>query len=144
MNLKTLICCGVFFLAACGSDTATENEAETNADISSAVEISNAGVATTTGQVATPGILQSPLTIPKDLITVSPEKNATRSAFFGDLHVHTSYSSDAFAFGTRATPYDAYLYARRVSIKHPVGFHMTLRVPMDFYAVTARALFVGV
>ena len=144
MNLRALIYCGVFFLAACGSDTATENEAETNADISSAVEISNAGVATTTGQVATPGILQSPLTIPKDLITVAPEKNATRSAFFGDLHVHTTYSFDAFAFGTLATPYDAYRYARGESIKHPAGFDMKLRVPLDFYAVTDHAMFLGV
>ena len=34
-----------------------------------------------------------------------------RRAFFGDLHVHTALSSDAWAFGVRVTPDDAYRYA---------------------------------
>ena len=38
--------------------------------------------------------------------------NPNRDAFFGDLHVHTMYSFDAFIFGTTASPDDAYRYAR--------------------------------
>ncbi|MXW00896.1 MAG: DUF3604 domain-containing protein [Holophagales bacterium] len=29
-----------------------------------------------------------------------------RPAFFGDLHVHTAYSFDAFSFATRTIPLD--------------------------------------
>ena len=67
-----------------------------------------------------------------------------RIAFFGDLHVHTTYSMDAYAFGTTATPYDAYRFAKGEAIKNPAGFDMQLSRPMDFYAVTDHAMFLGV
>ncbi len=73
-----------------------------------------------------------------------PERLATRRAFFGDLHVHTRYSFDAYTFGTLAAPADAYRYARGEVLKHPSGFDMQLRAPLDFYAVTDHAMFMGV
>ena len=69
--------------------------------------------------------------------------NASRNAYFGDLHVHTTYSFDAFAFGTIATPADAYRYARGEVIRHSGGFDVQLRQPLDFYAVTDHAMFMG-
>jgi hypothetical protein len=62
---------------------------------------------------------------------------------FGDLHIHTRYSFDAFAFGTIATPSDAYRYAKGEAIKHPSGFDMQLKAPLDFYGVTDHAMFLG-
>ncbi len=76
--------------------------------------------------------------------TARPAPNPDRSAFFGDLHVHTTYSFDAFAFGTLATPYDAYRYAKGEAIRHPGGFDVKLDRPLDFYAVTDHAMFLGV
>jgi hypothetical protein len=91
-----------------------------------------------------PSIPNSILTIGDETITVRPEANPLRNAYFGDLHVHTTYSFDAFAFGTLATPYDAYRYAQGEAIKHPGGFDVQLREPLDFYAVTDHAMFLGI
>ena len=83
------------------------------------------------------------LAMPADTLNANPESNANRNAYFGDLHVHTNYSFDAFAFGTVASPYDAYRFAKGESIKHPAGFDVQLRAPLDFYAVTDHAMFLG-
>ena len=72
------------------------------------------------------------------------ETPAERKAYFGDLHVHTTYSLDAYAFGTVATPYDAYRFAKGEAIANPAGFKMQLSRPMDFYAVTDHGMFLGV
>ena len=66
------------------------------------------------------------------------------SAYFGDLHVHTKYSFDAYAFGTVATPDDAYRFAKGKPLRHPAGFDMQLKKPLDFYAVTDHGFFLGV
>ena len=79
---------------------------------------------------------------PKDVagVPVNPERNA----YFGDLHVHTALSFDAYVFGTTTTPRDAYRFALGETIKHPLGYDMKLRRPLDFYAVTDHAMFLGV
>jgi hypothetical protein len=75
----------------------------------------------------------------------APQPNPLRNAYFGDLHVHTAYSTDAFIFTTRTTPDDAYRYARGEAIEHPVGYTMQLAGgPLDFLAVTDHAESLGV
>lgn len=73
-----------------------------------------------------------------------PSANPDRNAYFGDLHVHTTLSFDASAFGTTATPADAYRYAQGQAILHPSGFEVQLAQPLDFYAVTDHAVLLGV
>ncbi|MDZ7668719.1 MAG: DUF3604 domain-containing protein [Gammaproteobacteria bacterium] len=68
-----------------------------------------------------------------------------RHAYFGDLHVHTLYSFDAFVFGVRADPDDAYRYARGEPLAHPEAGSIRLSgPPLDFMAVTDHAEYLGV
>ncbi|MDG0980157.1 MAG: DUF3604 domain-containing protein [Halieaceae bacterium] len=74
-------------------------------------------------------------------IAVSP----TKTALFGDLHVHTSQSFDAFVFGVRRSPEDAYRYAQGEAIPQDAGGTIQLAgPPLDFYAVTDHGEYLGV
>lgn len=84
---------------------------------------------------------QQPVSALRSRATDTP---TLRKAYFGDLHVHTANSFDAFTVGTLATPYDAYRYAKGEAISHPAGFDMQMSRPLDFYAVTDHAMFLGV
>jgi hypothetical protein len=67
-----------------------------------------------------------------------------RKAWFGDLHVHTTHSFDGNSMGTVAGPGDAYRFARGEPVRNPGGFDMQLSRPLDFYAVTDHAMYLGV
>jgi hypothetical protein len=73
------------------------------------------------------------------------ELNPLKDAYFGDLHVHTKNSFDAFIFGTRATPDDAYRFAKGATIKNGAGADITLSgPPLDFLAVTDHGEYIGI
>ncbi|MDB5454235.1 MAG: hypothetical protein JWO33_2813, partial [Caulobacteraceae bacterium] len=73
-----------------------------------------------------------------------PGWNAERNAYFGDLHVHTKLSFDAYIFNVRATPDDAYRFARGEAIGHAGGFEIRLAGgPLDFVAVTDHSEYMG-
>ena len=73
----------------------------------------------------------------------SNSANSDRNAYFGDLHSHSFLSVDAYALGTRATPDEAYAFAKGTDLSHVLGFNMKLREPLDFFAVTDHAFFLG-
>ena len=79
----------------------------------------------------------------KDSSKTKPKPNKDRNPYYGDLHVHTKYSFDAYVFGVTASPDDAYRYAKGESVKHPLGYEMKLREPLDFYAVTDHGFYMG-
>ncbi len=81
---------------------------------------------------------------PETTSTISSGYNTERNAYFGDLHVHTMYSFDAFIFGTTSSPDDAYEFAKGGTIIHPAGFDMSLDTPLDFYGVSDHAFYLGV
>lgn len=73
---------------------------------------------------------------------------STRQAFFGDLHVHTALSLDAWSLDVRVGPDDAYRYAFGQSIRLPLNGATQAREvridrPLDFAAVTDHAEFLG-
>ncbi|NEP12830.1 MAG: DUF3604 domain-containing protein [Symploca sp. SIO2C1] len=59
-----------------------------------------------------------------------------QKVLWGDVHLHTVYSADAGAAGTRLTPEDSYRFARGEEIKTDSGQLVKLSRPLDFLAVT--------
>jgi len=77
---------------------------------------------------------------PAGSVPVSP----LRQAYFGDLHLHTSYSFDAYIMGTsRVDPDEAYRFAKGETIDY-LGKPIRRREPLDFLAVTDHSENMGV
>jgi hypothetical protein len=55
--------------------------------------------------------------------------------YWGDTHLHTSYSMDAGAFGARLGPKDAYVFAKGNEITASSGQRVKLSRPLDFLVV---------
>src|ERR1700752_3465117 len=73
------------------------------------------------------------------------QRNPPRGAYFGETHVHTSWSLDAWLFGDRMTdPGDAYKYFKGETIKAPLGYDIKIDTPLDFAGVTDHSEYVGV
>jgi len=71
-------------------------------------------------------------------------KNPLNNVYFGEQHLHTSDSPDAFAMGTRNTPDDAYRFCKGEAIKKLVdGTTVQKKTPYDWCAVTDHAVFMG-
>ena len=69
-------------------------------------------------------------------------ENPLKEAYFGETHVHTSFSLDAYIGGTRLTPFDAYRFAKGEGV--PVnGVIRDIGRPLDFAAVSDHAEFLG-
>jgi hypothetical protein len=70
---------------------------------------------------------------------------AKRQVFFGEQHLHTANSPDAFAMGTRNTPDDAYRFAKGEAIKKSTtGEMVQKKTPYDWCAVTDHAEYLGI
>ncbi|MEZ5502282.1 MAG: DUF3604 domain-containing protein [Halioglobus sp.] len=73
------------------------------------------------------------------------QPNPERNAYFGETHIHTSWSVDAWVMGNRVTgPDEAYKYAQGQTIKHPLGYDIKIETPLDFMGVTDHSEYVGV
>jgi len=74
------------------------------------------------------------------------QKNLTREAYFGEQHVHTSWSLDAsLGFGDMvAGPEDFYKYALGQPMTHVGGYKVKITKPLDWGATTEHAEYLGV
>ncbi|MEZ4887735.1 MAG: DUF3604 domain-containing protein [Chitinophagales bacterium] len=70
--------------------------------------------------------------------------NEQKNAYFGDLHVHTSWSFDAFIYNVRTTPDDAYRFGKGDSIAHFTAGSVQLQRPLDFMAVSDHSEYMGI
>lgn len=89
-------------------------------------------------------------TVPVAKAQTCSDHAATRQPFFGDVHVHTTLSFDAYTFENRNGPREAYRFAKG----EPIGLPpldgqgqptrtQQLRVPLDFAAVTDHSELLG-
>ncbi|MEJ7925749.1 DUF3604 domain-containing protein [Sphingobium sp. AN641] len=71
--------------------------------------------------------------------------NENTNLYWGDTHLHTSYSADAFGFGNHTvSPDEAYRLARGEEVAGTSGLHVKLRRPLDFLVVADHAEYIGV
>ncbi len=100
-------------------------------------------MAPTGGDAQADRVVPANVADPKDLDVESIPAHE-RQVFFGDLHIHSSWSFDAYADGVRVAPAAAYQYARGESIPHYAGTPIQLEgPPLDFMALTEHAEYLG-
>jgi len=75
-------------------------------------------------------------TLPKPAYSPYVGRDFPTRPFFGDTHLHTSFSMDAGAFGARLPPRDAYRFARGEQVVSNTGQPVKLSRPLDFLVVT--------
>ncbi len=80
------------------------------------------------------------------LFTSPAVADSSRELLWGDTHLHTAYSFDAFLNGNRsADPDTAYRWAKGLPVIHP--YHrarVRVKDPLDFLVVADHAEFLGV
>ena len=68
-----------------------------------------------------------------------PAKTFPNRVYFGDTHLHTSYSADAGMAGAIVGPEEAYRFARGEEIKSNTGLPVKLARPLDFLVIADHA-----
>ena len=72
-------------------------------------------------------------------------KDYPTKLLWGDTHLHTNESADAWSIGNpNLTPSDAFRFARGEEVISESGVKAKLRVPLDFFMVSDHATYLGV
>ncbi len=67
-----------------------------------------------------------------------------RNPYFGQTHQHTGWSFDANIYNVQFGPENAFKHARGDRVKHPWGYFVKLKLPLDFLMVSDHAEYLGV
>ena len=79
---------------------------------------------------------------PATAATADVQTHPLKEAWFGEQHIHTAYSLDAYLGGTRLTPFDAYRFAQGAEVEVN-GVKHQLDRPLDWVVVTDHAEYLG-
>jgi hypothetical protein len=92
--------------------------------------------------IASTAPAQTPVAGPSQPKAAVVPQNPLRNAYFGQLHLHTAMSFDAYIIGTRVYPEDAYRFARGEEIER-AGRKVKADAPLDFLGVSDHAEYLG-
>ena len=81
---------------------------------------------------------------PKKTYSPFVERNYPTKVYWGDTHLHSTLSHDAFHNGNRLNPDDAYRFAKGETVVSSSGQEVRLRRPLDFLMVSDHAENLGV
>ncbi len=92
-----------------------------------------------------PKVINKAVETASSSVTVEIQRDPNKQAYFGDTHVHTRHSFDAFIIGTRSNADEAYRFAKGETIDNGQGHPITLSgPPLDFFVVTDHGEYMGV
>lgn len=80
-----------------------------------------------------------PQKIDKSHYSPYPAKTFPNRVYFGDTHLHTSYSTDAGMIGNTLGPEEAYRFARGEQVISSTGVPAKLGRPLDFLVISDHA-----
>ena len=147
MSRRTMVFITALVGLHCGDHNPTANSASVTGGSASGTTVTPSTSTTasadssTSGADSTGGVTQRP---------PCANRNPERNVYWGDLHVHTAFSFDAWLHDVRTDPDLAYQFARGATIQLPpldkdgVGTQsVALARPLDFAAVTDHAEFLA-
>ncbi len=73
-----------------------------------------------------------------------PVRENTTQLLWGDTHLHTTLSADAYTVDVRVTPEQAYEFARGDTVTADNGMPVKLKRPLDFLVITDHSDYLGI
>ena len=92
------------------------------------------------GQDVNPGeVLERPKIYSPYVERTASDSNLAEGVYWGDTHLHTSYSTDSGMLGNTLGPEAAYRFARGEEVRSAAGMRTRLIRPLDFLVISDHA-----